>query len=64
MYLAKVNILHGEKDQAIIPGFKARTPEFWLTVTFNARETEIFEINNFTVCLRNMEGFFHGFFSL
>lgn len=30
MYLAKVNILHGEKDQAIIPGFKAWTPELCL----------------------------------
>lgn len=28
MYLAKVNILDGEKDQAIIPGFKAWTPEY------------------------------------
>lgn len=27
MYLAKVNILHGEKDQAVIPGFKSWTPE-------------------------------------
>jgi len=38
MCLAKVNILHGDKDQNIIPGFKARTPEFCLTMPSNARE--------------------------
>lgn len=39
MYLAKVNILHEEKDQSVIPGFNARTPEFCLTMLCSARET-------------------------